>query len=90
MRRKIHDLRNEDSEFELTVGDIQLPTIYDIRRAIGGANGPNAANYNDNSQTNVHIHVNGGEPDRVYREVDRAVRGRNRSARRSAGHVPVR
>jgi hypothetical protein len=91
LRRKIHDLKNEtSSEFELTVGDIQLPTIYDIRRAIGGAGGPSRASYNDNSETNVHITVNGGNPNEVYKAVDNALKRNNRSARRSAGHVPQR
>lgn len=91
LRRKIHDLKNEtSSEFELTVGDIQLPTIYDIRRAIGGAGGPSRASYSDNSETNVHITVNGGNPNEVYKAVDNALKRNNRSARRSAGHVPQR
>ncbi len=92
LRRKIHDLKNESSsEFELTVGDIQLPTIYDIRRAVGGAGGgPSRSQYNDQSNTTIHIHVNGGERNALYREMDNALKRGNKSARRSAGHIPTR
>jgi len=93
LRRKLHDLRAEDAEtgdFELTVGDIQLPTIYDIRRAIGGSAGPNRSQYNDQSTTTVHITVNGGERNALFREVDNALNRGNKSARRSAGHIPTR
>lgn len=39
LKRRIHQLNNElenENQFDLTVGNVRLPTAYDIRRTIGG------------------------------------------------------
>jgi TP901 family phage tail tape measure protein len=80
-----HEAESESGQFDLAVGDIKLPTVYEIKRAIaGGLGGAPIASY---SQTNVNININGGDTRAVGREVLRVVGGRNKSARRSAGLV---
>lgn len=90
LKRRIHQLKQETEDtdnFELRVGDIQLPTIYDIRRAVGGGRSQQYA-YNDNSNTVVNVQVNGGEPKELYRQMDNALNRHNKNARRSAGLRP--
>lgn len=86
---KIHALQEEASgSLELTVGNIQLPTIYDIRRAVGGGvNGSRERNshYSDNSHTEVNININGGDPERVGRVVHDTIERATKNSRRSAG-----
>lgn len=89
LRRRIYQLKQEadqaTGDFDLRVGDIKLPTIYEIRRAIqGGVNaGTNVAM---NQQNNYY--VNGSNADeivnKVARKQDDAAR-RNRNMARSAG-----
>jgi hypothetical protein len=83
---KIHSLQEEASgNLELTVGNIQLPTLYDVRRAIqGGVNG-GGHSYTDSSTNQTIININGGDLNAVGRTVDNALRRNNKSSRRSAG-----
>lgn len=91
LRRKIHNLKKEaegeTGEFELNVGNIQLPTIYDIRRAVGGgaASGGQTVVYQDNSTNTVHAQVNGDNPGEVLTLMSNSFNRHNRNARRSAG-----
>lgn len=89
LRRKIHQLKQEadDEDFDLTVGDIELPTIYEIKRAIGegGGGSPIAANYSQ--QNNITINT-GASAERVGVVVNDVINGPIRSARRSSGLVP--
>jgi TP901 family phage tail tape measure protein len=85
---KIHSLQEEASgSLELTVGNIALPTLYDIKRAvqggIGGGN-PQAGSYNDySSQSNVyHIH---GDQREIERALDNTVSRSTKASKRSAG-----
>lgn len=90
LRRRIHQLKQESEntdDFELRVGDIQLPTIYDIRRAVAGGSSSKYA-YSDNSNTVVNVQVNGGNPQELYRAMDNALNRHNKNARRSAGLRP--
>lgn len=86
---KIHALQEEASgNLELTVGNIQLPTIYDIRRAIGGGvngSGRGGNNYSDSSTTNVEINISGGDTERVGRVVHDTIERSTKNSRRSAG-----
>lgn len=85
---KIHALQEEASgTLELTVGNIQLPTLYDIRRAIqGGVNGNGTGHtYTDQSSTEVNIHIHGGDLQKVGQTVDNALNRNTRNSRRSAG-----
>jgi TP901 family phage tail tape measure protein len=85
LRRKIYSLRKEtenDSTFDLNVGSIKLPTIYEIRRAVqGGVNGGAVSV----SQSNVY-QINGAkDPHAVASEINRLNGGANKAALRSAG-----
>jgi TP901 family phage tail tape measure protein len=85
LRRKIYALKKEtedDSTFDLTVGNIKLPTIYEIRRATkGGVNGGGV----NVSQTN-NYQINGaGDPKGVALEINKLNGGANKAALRSAG-----
>lgn len=83
---KIHALQEEASgTLELTVGDIQLPTIYDIRRAVQGGGGGAGNSYTDASSTEVNIHIHGGDLSAVSRTVDNVVKRNTKNSRRSAG-----
>lgn len=91
--RRIHDLNKElegdTGDFELNVGNIRLPTIYDIRRAVGGgANQQPTIVYNDNSNNQLSATVDGGNPDEVMTLMSNTFNRHNRNARRSAGLVP--
>lgn len=85
---KIHSLQEEASgSLELTTGNIALPTLYDIKRAVqGGISGGavQGGSYNDySSQTTVnHIH---GDQKEIERALDNTQRRNNRAAKRSAG-----
>lgn len=83
---KIHSLNEEASgSLELTVGNIQLPTLYDIRRAVtGGIDGGTHA-YTDASSHETIININGGDLNAVGRVVDNALKRNNHNSRRSAG-----
>lgn len=85
LRRKIYALRKEtesDSTFDLSVGNIKLPTIYEIRRAAqGGVNGGGVSV----SQSNTY-QINGAkDPYAVAQEINRLNGGANKAALRSAG-----
>lgn len=89
LRRRIYALRQEaqeGGEFQLQVGDIRLPTIYEIRRAIG-AGGLNNAPQVSVTQTNQFT-ANGSNADeivsRMAQQLDTAG-GRARNAMRSVG-----
>jgi len=84
---KIHSLQEEASgNLELTVGNIQLPTLYDIRRAVqGGVNGGHS--YTDASSHETIININGGDLNAVGRVVDNALKRNSRNSRRSAGLI---
>lgn len=85
LRRKIYALRHETEDegtFELNVGSIKLPTVYEIRRAVkGGVNGGGV----QVTQSNQY-HINGaGDPRAVALEINRLNGGANKAALRSAG-----
>lgn len=89
IRSQIYNLRKgEDADsFALDVGNITLPTIYDIRRAVGeGAT--SRPGYVDNSQNVVHATINGGNPDEIMQLMSDNFDRHNRNARRSAGRIP--
>lgn len=90
LMEKIHALQEESSgQLELTVGNIQLPTLYDIRRAIqGGINGDGRGRtYTDASSHTTTINISGGDLDKVARTVHNTVNRNTRNSRRSAGHT---
>lgn len=89
LRRKIYALKHEadeaGDEFTLRVGDIRLPTIYEIRRAMGGG-------INQNAQVIVNqkneFTANGPGADQAVRQMKDAMgqsADRARNALRSAG-----
>lgn len=85
---KIHSLQEEASgSVELTVGNIALPTLYDIKRAvqggIGGGN-PAAGSYNDYSTQTNEIHIHGDQRE-IERALDNTVNRNTKASKRSAG-----
>jgi hypothetical protein len=86
IQRTIKQLENEsDSLTDLDVGNIRLPTLYEIRRAVqGGLNVPRAVNVT-NSPT-IHIDVR-SETDalRVGDVIDRTLATSTRAAMRAQG-----
>ena len=91
LRRRIHQLQQEteDQDFDLKVGDIKLPTIYEIRRAVQGGVAGSSNNVVINQ--NNRYEVNGaGDPEAVAAAVagkQRDAARKNRNAMRSAGMV---
>lgn len=85
---KIHSLQEEASgSLELTVGNIALPTLYDIKRAvqggIGGGN-PAAGSYNDYSTQSNTYHIHGDQRE-IERALDNTVNRNTKASKRSAG-----
>lgn len=90
LRRKIYDLQHQlddNSDFELKVGDIKLPTVYEIRRAIqGGANSsPRVQNFT-NAPT-YRIYAQGANADEVVRKIKTTNDRDNRALLRSGGYI---
>lgn len=83
IREQIHSLK-QDSGFDLDVGSITLPTVYDIRRAIqGGISGNPRVNVT-NAPT-VVINNYAADPNAVGHAVGQALGGPTKAALRSAG-----
>lgn len=84
LRSKIHALKKEsedDSTFDLNVGNIKLPTIYEIRRAVkGGVNGGGMTV----TQTN-NYNIRSTDPKGAAQEINKHNGGANKAAMRSAG-----
>jgi hypothetical protein len=78
--RKIKQLRDDSANaaqgFDLDVGDIKLPTIYDVRRAIGGLkqglSQGSRAQVNSNVQVNVQVTDPKAAP-KVFDAIDQAL-----------------
>lgn len=87
LREQIHSLKaqlgQESSGFNLNVGDLQLPTAYDIRRAVVGAGGGGARTVNQTN--NFKIENYSSDPNVVGRAIGKALGGAAESAARSAG-----
>jgi hypothetical protein len=80
IQRKIKQLRDDSANaaqgFDLDIGSIKLPTIYDVRRAIGGLKAGlsqgSRAQVNSNVQVNVEVNDPKAAP-RVFDAIDRAL-----------------
>ncbi len=89
LMRQIHQLENQDStdSFGLDVGQIKLPTMYDIRRAIkGGRSGGPQPGFQMVNNNAVTINVATDNPDEVLATLNDALVP-NRSAMQSAGII---
>lgn len=90
LRRKIYDLKQQseqDSEgFDLKVGDIKLPTIYEIRRALKGGLGAPQVSVSQQNTFNIPV-KNGEDAAKVGQQIDKAINGGAANAMRSAGLV---
>jgi uncharacterized protein YcbK (DUF882 family) len=89
LRRRIAGLREEaeqaSGEFDLKLGNIKLPTIYEIRRAVQSG-GVGASSTTTVINNNFQIGINGAQsPAATADEFERRVNGSNRAALRSAG-----
>lgn len=86
LREKIYQLKHEadQQDFDLNVGNIKLPTIYEIRRAIeGGINsGPSQVNVTNN----VKVDAPGANGQQIADQLTTAL-SKNKAAMRAAGVV---
>lgn len=86
VREQIHNLKNGGGEgsFDLDVGNITLPTIYDIRRAIGGGIGGNPQ-INQTYAPQIEVNNYSSDPNVVGKALSGILEGPTDSALRSAG-----
>jgi TP901 family phage tail tape measure protein len=89
LKKKIYDLKQsvegEDGGFDLALGNIKLPTIYEVKRALGGGVNQQSTVQVNNNPT---INVNGAQdPNATARAVNQQIGGSNKAALRSAGLV---
>jgi hypothetical protein len=85
LRMQIGRLKHEaeqEGEFNVNVGDIKLPTIYEIRRAVAGSKSAATVVQNNNVTLNAHG-VN--DPRALLAQVDNHLGRANKSAARAAG-----
>lgn len=89
LRRRIAQLQDEvEGEaggFDLRLGDVRLPTIYEIRRAVKGGIDQQSTNVNVNSTNNVTINADGASAEDIFSAFERQANRGNRAALRSAG-----
>lgn len=90
LKRKIYELRqqaeSDSGGFELDVGSIKLPTIYDIRRAIGGKSYQNRVNITNSPNVNITVQ----DPQyaqAVGQSIDNTLGTSTAAAMRSAGYA---
>lgn len=83
IREQIHSLK-KDTGFDLDVGSITLPTIYDIRRAIGTGIG-SSPQVNVTNAPQVTVHNYSSDPQVVGKALSNILEGPTASALRSAG-----
>lgn len=87
IRGEIHSLRgqlsSEGEKFDLNIGDMKLPTAYDIRRAVLGASGGKSATVNQSNT--FHIANSSNDPSVMGRAIGNALGRSAESAARSAG-----
>lgn len=86
IREQIYNLKNRgsDGSFDLDVGNITLPTIYDIRRAISGGIGANPQ-INQTYAPRIEVNNYSSDPNVVGRALSGILEGPTASALRSAG-----
>lgn len=76
-----HELE-EGGDFELNVGDIRLPTLYEIRRAVGGRQ----RNVSVTNRNTVNVNVDGStNMDAFASAMDSVIHGSGKSVARAAG-----
>jgi TP901 family phage tail tape measure protein len=89
LRRKIYDLKHdaEGDDFDLNVGDIKLPSIYEIKRAIAGGvqGGPQRTEVNTTNQ--ITVNANGADANEVVNKLSKTLDGTTTSSLRSAGLI---
>lgn len=84
IRQQIHNLKNESSEFPLDVGNIVLPTIYDVRRAVQGGV-QNHPGIQVNNSPRITVNNFSSDEAVVGKALGRVLGGATSSAMRSAG-----
>lgn len=86
VREQIHSLKTggDSGDFDLDVGNITLPTIYDIRRAIGSGIGGNPS-VNVTNAPQITVNNYSSDPNVVGKALNGILQGPTSSALRSAG-----
>lgn len=89
LRRKIYDLKHEadDSTFDLNVGDIKLPSIYEVKRAILGGVQGGPGRTEVNTTNHVTVNANGADANEVVNKLSKTLDGTTTSSLRSAGLI---
>lgn len=86
IREQIHSLKaGGEGSFDLDVGNITLPTIYDIRRAIGSGLGGGGAQINQTYAPQIEVNNYSSDPQVVGKALSGILEGPTTSALRSAG-----
>jgi hypothetical protein len=91
LKRRIYSLNQQtDSEaggFELAVGNIKLPTVYEIKRAIGGGYG-GGGNVNVNNAPNINVYAaNPAAAQAVGQAIDNSLGTATQAAMKNAGMI---
>lgn len=88
--QEIYQLQNASANgLELNTGSIKLPSIYEVRRAIAGGQtaGLNGQlNVTNNNEFKITV-SKGGDENKVYRAIDKALNTSSRAAARAAGRT---
>jgi TP901 family phage tail tape measure protein len=89
IRQQIYQLRHQadsDSGVDLNVGNIKLPTVYEIRRAIKGGAGPTQHQVTVQNNNRINLDVNSAaDVDEVFSRIDEITGSSLAAAGRSAG-----
>lgn len=90
LKRQIHQLKQQEESdaggFELDVGNIKLPTVYEIRRAIGGGYGGSQVNVTNAPNVTVNV-ANSEDVPKVSQALDNSLGGGTAAAMRNAGLI---
>lgn len=89
VQRQIYALKHEGDQaagFDLNVGNIKLPTVYEIRRAIKGGAGPSRGQVQVQNNNRIELNVSSeADVDAVFKRVDDITGSSLQSAGRAAG-----
>jgi TP901 family phage tail tape measure protein len=90
VRRRMHAIKQEMNSdtngFDLNVGNIKLPTVYEIRRAMKGGAGPSRHQVQVQNNNKITLTVaDGADVDEVFSRIDDITGGSLQAAGRAAG-----
>ena len=80
-----HQMEESDDLPELNVGNIRLPTAYDVRRLI--RQGTDASQRTVNQANTIHVYASGGDPEQIAASLGHHLNTQTRSGLRAAGAI---